>query len=160
MSVNEIKRSASAAVAAGIVGAIVSLVVETPINWLLFEQTPWAAMRMAAAIVLGPDVLAPPATFDPWFAIVATIVHVGLAIACALLLAVIVHRMRTLVAAFVGALFGVVVYFINLHGFASLWFPWFAELRGGVTIFSHVVLGSVIGASYVAMRRRAPAPRH
>lgn len=143
-----------AAAYAGLIAAVVSLVVETPIFWFVADQPPWVAARMAAAMVLGPEVLSPPAAFDVSLVAVATMVHLALSVLYGLVFACIVPGKSALAAAGFGLCFGLALYLINMHGIAPVLFPWFRALRGGVTILSHAVFGAALGASYAALRRR------
>jgi hypothetical protein len=49
-----------------------------------------------------------------------------------------------------GAFFGLAIYLVNFHLFTAV-FPWFAMVRNGISIFSHVMFGAVLGAVYSAM---------
>jgi len=143
-----------AAVFAGLVAAMVSLIVETPLVWLIRGETPWPAARMAAAMVLGPRVLSPLANFDPGVVVVATLIHFALSVGYGSLLALFLGRAGLVGASVAGVSFGLVLYFVNLHAIAPFWFPWFAELRTGLTVFSHLVFGAALGVSYVVLRGR------
>ena len=140
------------AVLAGLVAAIVSLIVETPLVWLIRGESPWPAARMAAAMVLGPRVLSPLASFDLGVVLVATLIHLALSVMYGVLLAPLLIRSGRIGAGVIGALFGLVLYLVNLHVIAPLWFPWFAPLRTGLTVFSHLVFGVALGVSCVALR--------
>jgi hypothetical protein len=98
--------------------------------------------------------LSPPASFDLGIVIAAALIHLTLSVVYGLLLAPLLGRAGFVGAAFIGAVFGLFLYFVNLYGIASLWFPWFAALRTGLTVFSHLVFGAVLGVSYVAFRRQ------
>lgn len=143
-----------AAVFAGLVAAIVSLIVETPLVWLIHGESPWPAARMAAAMVLGPRVLSPLAGFDLGVVVVATLIHLALSVGYGLLLAPFLRRAGRIDAGVVGAFFGLFLYLVNLHVIAPLWFPWFDALRTGLTVFSHLVFGAAFGVSYVLLRGR------
>jgi hypothetical protein len=143
-----------AAIYAGLIAAFVSLLVETPLVWLVTGEAPWTAARMAAAMVLGPEVLPPPAGFDPWIVAVALAIHVALSIAYGAVLGAVVRKLSLARAAGAGAVFGVALFVINLYGIAPVFFPWFEELRGAITLFSHVVFGTVLGAAYVAVAEK------
>lgn len=153
------RRHSQAALYAGIIAAVVSLIVETPIAWLLADLSPWTSARMAAAMVLGREVLPPPATFDLWIVTVAFVIHLALSMLYGLVLALVLAwlAVRTTPAwgAVAGIVFGLALYVINLHGFAPLLFPWLTALQNGITVFSHVVFGAVLGGAYAGMAGRA-----
>lgn len=139
-----------ASVYAGIAAATVSLAIETPLVWLLKGQLPWAAARMAAAMLLGPSVLSPP-TFDFWIVVLAFVIHFSISIFLAFILAWIIHGESLGRAIGMGVVFGIIVFFINMVGLTAIFFPWFAELRNWITFVSHTVLGASLGGAYCLM---------
>lgn len=141
------------AIYAGIVAATVSITIETPILWFVYGETQWAAARMTAAIVLGEGVLFPP-IFDVRLIALASVIHVALSILYGLVLAPVVHRLGSARAVCAGGVYGLVLYAVNLHGIAPIFFPWFLELQTGLTVFSHIVFGVTLSGSYVLLRRR------
>lgn len=143
-----------AGIHAGITAALVSLVVETPLVWLLQGELPWAAARMTAAMLLGSEVLSPADTFDFWLVLLALAIHLALSVLYGLMFVSVTRAITIAGAAVIGAAFGLLLFFINLYGVAPIFFPWFLELRGGITVFSHVVFGAVLGGSYVMFRKR------
>jgi hypothetical protein len=138
-------RFVSTALHAGMVAGAVSLAIETPIVWLRADELPWAAARMAAAMVLGPSVLSPP-TFDAGLVALAFAVHFGLSILFALPLVWVTPGETFRQAVAIGIAFGAIVYAINLHILAPMFFPWFEALQNGMTFFSHLTLGATAGA--------------
>jgi hypothetical protein len=146
----------TAALAAGVAAAVVSTVVEV-LLWATFtDALPailWRDGRLAAAIVLGPSVLEPAATFDAGVMLVATLLHGALSIAYALVLAALVRRLQLASAFVVGALFGLALYAINLYGFTAV-FPWFAVDRDAITLAAHVTFGLTASATYWWLRQR------
>jgi uncharacterized membrane protein YagU involved in acid resistance len=77
-----------AAVIGGCVAGAVFLVLELLVMWVT-GQSPWGWPRMIAAIAVGRDALAQPASFDAGIMLVALIVHFALSILFAIILAVI-----------------------------------------------------------------------
>ena len=141
---------------AAIAAAIISTVVEI-VLWACFtDALPgilWRDGRLAAAIVLGPRVLQPAATFDASVMLVASIVHGALSIVYALALAMVVRRLPFAQALIAGILFGLALYAINLHGFTAV-FPWFVVARDGITLTGHLAFGLCASATYWLLRRR------
>jgi hypothetical protein len=138
------------AIAAGTLSTVVQVIL-----WLLFTDT-WPAIlfrdaRLAAAIVMGPSVLPPPATFDAGVMLVATVVHFGLSIAYAAFVAAIVGPRPLPIALVLGAALGVALYAVNMHGFTRV-FPWFAQARDPITVAAHVAFGLVAAAAWAAAR--------
>lgn len=116
----------TAAVWAGIIAGVVFMVLEMLLVQLVAEGNMWGPPRMTAAIVLGREVLPPPATFDAGVFILAMIVHFVLSLVYAFIFAWILGQWQlTLTAAAIGGLvFGLVIYAVNFYGFTAL-FPWF-----------------------------------
>lgn len=128
-----------AGIAAGIFSALAQIVL-----WLVFTDEFPAVLfrdaRLTAALVMGKQVLPPPATFeaDVWFA--ATFIHFALSVCYAVLLVPFATRVGSAMALLAGAGFGVAIYAVNLYGFSEI-FPWFAQARGWNVAIAHVVFG-------------------
>jgi hypothetical protein len=148
---------ARATVAAGAVAGVVATVAQIAL-WALFTDALPAILyrdaRLAAAVVLGRRALPPPATFDAAVMLAATAVHFVVAIGWTFVLAAALTRLPTRFALAAGALFGLVVYAVDLYGFTAL-FPWFAASRDAIAVAAHVVFGIAAAAAYVALARPA-----
>ena len=109
--------------------------------------------RLAAAIVLGQEILPMQVAFDWPAMFVATIIHFSLSIVYSIVLAAfIVHRSFP-VSIFVGIGFGFILFGVNMYGF-TLIFPWFEEARDWITLTAHVVFGIVAAAMYRVLSMR------
>jgi hypothetical protein len=141
---------ARAAIYAGVAAGILATALQI-VLWAIFTDAIPAILyrdsRFAAAIVLGPGVLPPPASFDPVIMMIAAVVHFALAIAYALLLAWLIANLRMRTSLVVGAAFGLSVYALNMYGFTAV-FPWFASSRDWITTLTHLVFGMVLAAVY------------
>jgi hypothetical protein len=71
-----------------------------------------------------------------------------------IVLALLVHRTGTIVAIVVGAVFGIVVYAIDMYGFARF-FPVLVGLRDWPSALAYVVQGALAAGLYKAMTRNA-----
>jgi len=112
---------------------------------------------MMAAMILGEGALPPPGTpapFDMGIMIAAMAVHIPLSIVYGLIGAWIVHRFDLGVALLIGAVFGWAIYIVNFLMIAPVMFPWFGMARGGMSIFAHVVFGTVLTGAYIGLRGR------
>jgi hypothetical protein len=142
------RSAALAGIAAGVIATLVQIALwsaaSEPLPAMLFRDA-----RLTAAIVIGRQVLPPPATFDWSIMLVATLVHFSLSIAYGLTLSVIISRLSASLSLLAGAAFGLFLYAINMYGFTFL-FPWFAAARGWITAATHVVFGVVVVAVYKA----------
>lgn len=135
---------------AGIVAGIVSTVVQL-LLWLAFTdalpQILFRDARLAAAIIMGPGVLPPPAGFDAGVMLAATLVHFALSIGYGLLLAALIAPLDWYRSALVGNAFGLAIYVINMYGFTAV-FPWFAVARDWITLAAHLAFGVSAAAAY------------
>lgn len=142
-----------AAIWAGVIAGVVFIIVEMLLVWLVQGMSPWAPPRMMAAMVLGPDVLPPPADFSLMAMMAALAIHFPLSIVYGLILGWVVHRLEMLAAVLVGAAFGLIaVYAVNFYVIAPVAFPWFVEAQNWVSALAHAIFGAVLAGSYAAMR--------
>lgn len=143
--------------AAGTVATIVQVVL-----WWLAARSPLDMLlrdtRLAAAIVLGPAVLPPPATLDWRITLVAALVHIALSLAYAALLNALTMRLDAVRSVLAGCLFGLLLFGINMYGFTTL-FPWFEASRDWITAAAHAVFGMTAAATYKLWNDRAAAFR-
>lgn len=132
----------SKAILAGLIGGAVFLALEMILVPLIGGGSPWGPPRMIAAIGLGKDVLPPPADFAFVPVMTAMVIHFILSMIFGVILAFVISRFNLGIAVLVGAIFGLILYFINFYGFTAI-FPWFAMARNSITIFTHIVFGAV-----------------
>lgn len=142
---------------AGVGGGIVATAVQLLLWWLFTDALPdifFRDARLTAAIVMGARVLPPPADFNATVMTVATLVHLALSVIYGLVLAVLIAPLDTRRALRVGAVFGLLLYIINLYGFVVM-FPWFAVARDWITLVAHLAFGLGAAAAYRAGTRGA-----
>lgn len=140
-----------AAVWAGLIAGAVFLIAEMGLVALM-GNSPWGPPRMMAAIVMGKEVLPPPATFDMGIVMMAMLVHFILSIVLAAIFAPFMTTLGMPMSLLVGVVFGLVVYTVNFYGFTAL-FPWFAMARNMVTIVSHAIFGLALAWAYKTLQR-------
>lgn len=143
-----------AAIYAGLIAGVVFMMAEMIMVWLFLGQSPWGPPRMIAAMVLGQDVLPPPATFDIGILMTAMMIHFILAVVYGFIFGWIVHNMNMGTAVLTGAGLGLAIYLINFYPIAAALFPWFAMARNWVSIVSHIMFGAVLAWAYVAIVHR------
>lgn len=154
-----------AAALAGVVSGLVFVVflVLDLLAAMLMGASAWKPLTMIAAIMLGPDVLTQAATFKIGELVAAVVVHFALAVVFGLILATIMapfHFDSSVgMASLVGAVFGLVLYWVNFYGMTAA-FPWFAEARSWVTAIAHIVFGLVAADSYLKLERPMEGPAH
>ena len=134
---------------AGVCAGVVSTLAQLLLWWLSGQNALLLLLRdarLTAALLLGSEILPPPATFDINVMLAATAIHFMLSILYAAVLLP-WGRARLATSLFIGTGFGVGLYFFNLHGFTVI-FPWFAEARGGITLAVHAVFGMTVMLMY------------
>ena len=114
--------------------------------------SPWGPPRMIAAIVMGREVLPPPAPFDLVVLLVAMMIHMVLSILLAVAFALVATRLNTWTAVALGAVFGLLIYAVNFYGLTAV-FPWFAMARNAISMASHLIFGAVLALSYKLIAR-------
>lgn len=141
-----------AVVWAGIIAGVVFMTLEMVLVATLGGGSLWGPPRMIAAMVMGPEVLPPPASFALVPMMVGMTIHLVLSIILAAVLGWIIFNWRlSLVASIIaGTLFGLLIYVVNFYGFTAIW-PWFAMARNWISIFAHAMFGLVLGWSYHAL---------
>jgi hypothetical protein len=143
-----------AAIWAALIAGLVFLLVEMLLVWLVMGMSPWAPPRMMAAMVLGPDILPPPADFSLMAVMTAMVIHFPLSIVYGLILGWAVHRLEMGAALLAGAAFGLIaVYAVNFYLIAPMAFPWFVEAQNWISVLAHVIFGVVLAGFYVGMRK-------
>jgi len=147
----------SAAVWAGVIAGIVFMMAEMLMVMVFMGQSPWGPPRMIAAIIMGQNVLPPPATFDIGIMMSAMVVHFPMSIVLGLIAGWIVHRMNSTSALLVGGIFGLAVYFVTFYLIAPAMFPWFTMAQNWVSLVAHLMFGLVLGGVYAALRKPKPA---
>lgn len=128
------------AVAAGLIAAVVLLVVP--------HASPWEGLTSFTPALMGRVV---PASWGLG-AFMTVVLHLALGIIYGVLISFVVSHIRQMAAVLSGGVAGLVLYFLNL-GAVSLWFP---AMRGNeVSVFvTHVVFGLIAAGAYRGLLRR------
>ncbi|HSW02954.1 hypothetical protein [Aquabacterium sp.] len=140
------------AAVAGFAAGAVLMVLELTWAASMSAHGPWRIPHLVAALVLGPDILKSGA-FGFSLPVVATALatHYVLGIVFGVVLAFIVagfHYDTSIgMVQILGAVFGVALYLVNFH-VLTMFFPWFAELRGWGTLMAHLAFGVVAALLY------------
>ena len=140
---------------AGIAAAIFSTLVQLLLWWVFWDVLPaifYRDIRFTAAIVLGEEVLQPLVAFDWPLMLIATCIHVALSIVYALILSYLIHSLDLKKSLFVGGLFGLGIFVINMYGFVIL-FPWFVETRDWITVTAHLAFGVSAAGIYKSLSK-------
>ncbi|HEY0845153.1 MAG TPA: SRPBCC family protein [Noviherbaspirillum sp.] len=139
-----------AAAGAGVIAGVLATAMQMTLWWaaaypvatMLFRDS-----RLAAAIILGPDILPAQPGIDWTVMLIATVVHFVLSIAYGLTMAPLTAQFPRVFAILLGGFLGLVLYGVNMYGLTAL-FPWFAASRDWITAVTHVAFGITVAASY------------
>jgi hypothetical protein len=107
----------------------------------------WVMMRLFGSIILGPEVLAPPATFHALSFVVGLMIHFLLSLVFTSVLAIVTHRWGLITGIILGILFGWALYLINIYTL-TLFFPWFMVMKHPIFLIAHLLFGAVAGGVY------------
>lgn len=125
--------------------------------WIAAGEDAWALLlrnsRLTAALMLGKPVLSPLGGLDVQVLLAATAVHFSLSVLYAAVLRPAAKRLAPVWSLAVGAVFGALLYFFNLHGLTIV-FPWFTVTRGGITLAAHIIFGMAVMLTYLMLRVR------
>jgi Polyketide cyclase / dehydrase and lipid transport len=149
-----LRRPWFAAALAGIIGGIAATAAQVLLWYLAGFPLPgilWRDTRMAAAIVLGAGVLSSPGAMQWDVFCTATLLHFILSIAYGEACALLVTRLAMTAPAFAGALFGLLLFALNMFGFTLL-YPWFEASRDWITAAAHAVFGIAAATTYFRLR--------
>ncbi len=133
---------------AGLGAGVIATVAQLALWWLAgmpVLETLLRDARLTAALVMDPGVLPPPSTAHWDILLVATLIHFALSVAYALVPALLIGRLHGGLALVAGALYGLMIYLINLYGLTVL-FPWFSVARDEVTLLTHLIFGIALVA--------------
>lgn len=145
-----------AALYAGIAAGIMATMAQIILWWIFSGSLPgimFRDARLAAAIVLGKEILPMQVAFDWAAMIVATLIHFSLSVIYSMILAAFIVRRSLGVSVFVGVEFGFILFGVNMYIF-TLIFPWFEEARDWITLVAHVVFGIIAAAMYRVLSER------
>jgi hypothetical protein len=113
----------------------------------LLKTTPWVAVRLAGSILLGKDVLAPPATMHIGALVAAIATHYVLALIMTAIIAFVVHRGGLVGGILIGGLLGLSFYCIDYYTL-TYFMPQFFALQHWSVVATHILLGAVAGGMY------------
>jgi len=140
------------AVVAGIVAMIVFAAIGMAYGALMRGVSPFRPLDVFGAVALGQ--FGPSADTGHTVAttVVGALVLLALGALSGVIIAFLVQRLARTLALVVGVLFGVAMYYVDLHGFAWIFAP-LAQLRGLSSLCAYAIQGGLTAALYVAMTR-------
>lgn len=113
----------------------------------------WEPLQRIAAMLLGPDVVAPPSRISGTIVGMALLIHIHLSAAYGRIIDWAVSGLDTILAAIVGGNIGMFMYIFHRWLIAPLAFPWFEESNNIVTAIDHIVFGLMAAVCGVQLRR-------
>jgi hypothetical protein len=140
-----------AALAAGVVSGIAFIVTLSVMSSVAYGDSVWVPFHRIAAMVLGPVALEDLDLLQGRVVLIGLLVHLALSALYGLAFAPLARALSPATAPWIGAIGGMILYSVNFYGFTTL-FPWMADMREPVTLFSHAVFGGLLGACYWALR--------
>ena len=150
-----------AAVAGFAAGAVLMLL---DLFWstLVVGDGPWRTTHMIASVFFGAASLQSSGyEFSLGAVAIALATHYALGVAFGLVIAAVMAPLdldaTTGRALLTGAVFGIVLYLVNVDVAVRL-FPWLAELRGWQALLAHVVFGIVAALLYRKLQRTRTQP--
>lgn len=137
----------SAALWAGLIAGTVFFLAWTFLIPLAVGGNPWVMIRLMASLVMGTEVLAPPATAHTAALLVALLTHYAAVAFFAMLLAFILHRWGMVIGILGGAVFGFGLYLIDFYTM-TYFFPQLFGFRGWEMALIYVAFGALTGGIY------------
>jgi hypothetical protein len=107
----------------------------------------WISVRLVASLLLGPDVLAPPASFHGLALVAAIVTIYGISLLGTVVIALVVHRGGLILGIIGGALLGLSIHAINYYSLTSF-FPQFFALNAPSVAVAHAIFGALAGGLY------------
>ena len=107
----------------------------------------WISVRLVASLLLGDDVLAPPASFHGLALLAAIVTIYGISLLATVVFALVIHRGGLILGIVGGALLGLSFHAINYYSLTSF-FPQFFALNAPVVAVAHTVFGALAGGLY------------
>lgn len=142
----------STAIYAAFIAGIAYLVLQTLAAGLVYQVSPWLPIRLIASIALGDSAL-PETGFPLAVTLAAFLIHFGLSIMTAWVLAPFIEGEPRVKALAIGVILGLIIYLVN-YFLLTLAFDSFIVLRGWITLLCHLVFGLVLAWSYQTLRVR------
>jgi hypothetical protein len=125
------------------------------IFFLFSRGLPWASSGFVSPTLMGREIK-PPEEVSWSLSVVVILLHMGLSVLYALMIAPAVNWIRGVPALFMGGLIGLILYGVNFGLFASV-LSNFAEQREIPALITHLAFGMVAAGAYKGMARRSEA---
>jgi hypothetical protein len=138
---------------AGLIAGALSITVEMALVQASGRGNIWSPVRLSASITMGSQAVADsaPFTFDIFF--IGMMMHFVLSILCAVILGMLIHKLKPAAATVVGAGFGLLMYLFEFHGLTVL-YPWVAHWRNWIFIVAQLIFGMSAAWIYIHLHMR------
>jgi hypothetical protein len=138
---------------AGLIAGALSITVEMALMQASGRGNIWAPVRLSASIAMGSWAVADstPLTFDIFF--LGMMMHLVLSILCAVVLGMLVHKLKPATATTVGAGFGLLMYLFEFYGLTVL-YPWVAHWRNWIFVVAQLIFGMSAAWIYIHLHMR------
>lgn len=147
----------TAAAVSGFAAGAVLMVLDLVWSSIFNPDGPWRTSHMIAPIFLGASSASQGYPFSIGVVAIALATHYVLGILFGLVVAWFMSHLEldglAASALATGAVLGVLLYLLNFHVLARLFFPWLVDLRGVDTLAAHVVFGMVAAFLYSRLKR-------
>lgn len=147
----------AAAGVAGLIAGLAYLGAQMGFSALLGLGGALASLQRIAAILLGPDALAPhPASTD---LAMGLLIHLPLSLVAGCFIGHMARGRGAPASAAIGAAIGLAFYGLAFYLIAPSAFPWFVDVRNAATAADHVMFGAIAGYLSIALQRTPASPR-
>ena len=125
---------------AGVVAGALFMSLEMMLLEVFGRGDLWDPVRLSASITLGSRAVATstPFTFDILF--VGLLMHFVLSVWYAVVLGMLIRKLKPAAATLVGGGFGLLMYLFHFYGLTVL-YPWVANWRNWTTVLAHLTFG-------------------
>ena len=125
---------------AGLIAGALFITVEMFLMEAFGRGNMWDPLRLSASITLGDRAVATstPFTFDILF--VGMLMHFVLSIWYAVVLGMLIRKLKPVTAMLVGAGFGLLMYLFHFYALTAF-YPWVANWRNWIVIVTHLLFG-------------------
>lgn len=138
---------------AGLIGGALFITVEMFLMQVFGKGSLWDPVRLSASIALGNRAVATSTPFTSDILFVGMFMHFILSILYAVVLGLLIRKLKPPAAVLVGAAFGLALYLFHFYGLAAF-YPWVAGWRNWIVIVSHLVFGMSTAWIFSHLHRR------
>ena len=125
---------------AGLIAGALFITVEMFLMEAFGRGNIWDPLRLSASITLGDRAVATstPFTFDIFF--VGMLMHFVLSVWYAVVLGMLIRKLKPVTAMLVGAGFGLLMYLFHFYALTAF-YPWVANWRNWIVVVTHLLFG-------------------